>query len=191
VVWLDGLDIPLIRTLGVGFAENYPKAEQALVRPEGDSLARYGANMLPVRHTAGRYTSPIFNYPYERTCEALYRLERSGECDAWDGIKLRYVNPVTGGHAMSTMATFMQLLPQGFAGKTWRSTDATVFCVVEGCGSVHIGPQIFHFGPRDIFVAPSWQPVRFSAPTEDVVLFSYSDRPVQEALGLLREQRID
>gem|GEM_PF-4734880 len=28
-------------------------------------------------------------------------------------------------------------------------------------------------------------------PREDVVLFSYSDRPVQEALGLLREQRAD
>jgi len=63
--------------------------------------------------------------------------------------------------------------------------------VAEGCGTAHIGSQAFTFGPRDIFVVPSWQPVRLSAPSEDVVLFSYSDRPVQEALGLLREQRID
>src|SRR5690606_20007490 len=111
VVWLDGLDIPFIRTMGTGFAENYPEAEQPVTRPEGDSLARYGANMLPVRHRANGSTSPIFNYPYDRTREALYTLQRGGECDEWDGIKLRYVNPATGGYAMATIATFMQLLP--------------------------------------------------------------------------------
>ena len=57
---------------------------------------------------------------------------------------------------MPTMATFMQLLPAGFQGKTSRCTDSTVYCVVEGRGP--IGEQEFHFGPRDVFVAPSWQP---------------------------------
>ena len=37
------------------------------------------------------------------------------------------------------------------------------------------------------FVAPSWQTRTLSA-TTDAVLFGYSDRPVQEALGLLREE---
>jgi gentisate 1,2-dioxygenase len=35
---------------------------------------------------------------------------------------------------------------------------------------------------------PSWVPVSHQATTE-AVLFSYSDRPVQEKLGLWREQR--
>ncbi len=191
VVWLDGLDIPYIRSLGTGFAENYPEAEQPITRPEGDSLARYGANMLPVRHVKGGHTSPIFNYPYDRTREALYTLARGGECDSWDGIKLRYVNPVTGGYAMATIATFMQVLPKGFEGKAYRTTDATVFCVVEGSGTACIGDQVFEFTPRDVFVVPSWVTVRLSAKTEDAVLFSYSDRPIQDAIGLLREQRLD
>jgi len=189
VVWLDGLDIPLIRSLDVGFAENYPAASQPVTRPEGDSMARYGNNMAPVRHkpTHGS-SSPIFNYPYARTREALDQLYRHGELDAWDGVKLRYVNPATGGYPMPTMATFMQFLPAGFQGKTYRSTDSTIYSVVEGRGSVRIGDQELQFGPRDIFVAPSWMPVQLNA-LNDSVIFSYSDRPVQDALGLWRESR--
>ena len=189
VVWLDGLDIPLVRALDAGFAENYPQAAQPVVRPEGDSFARFGHNMVPVRYQPAPGATPIFNYPYERSREALEQLSRHGELDAWDGVKLRYVNPTTGGWPMPTMATFMQLLPAGFQGKTYRTTDATVFSVVEGTGVARIGEQQFRFGPRDVFVVPSWQPVELAA-IEDAVLFSYSDRPVQAALNLLREERI-
>ena len=48
VVWLDGLDIPLVRFLDAGFAEKSSIKSQADARPEGDSLHRYGANMLPL-----------------------------------------------------------------------------------------------------------------------------------------------
>jgi gentisate 1,2-dioxygenase len=188
VVWLDGLDIPLIRSLDAGFAENYPEAVQPLTKPEGDSLARFGHNMAPVRHRVEDPTSPIFSYPYERTRAALDLLSRRGELDAWDGVKLRYVNPTTGGWPMPTMATFMQLLPAGFRGRTYRSTDATVFSVVEGRGTMRIGDAQFQFGPRDVFVMPSWAPVQL-ATIDDTVLFSFSDRPVQAALNLLREER--
>jgi gentisate 1,2-dioxygenase len=190
VVWLDGLDIPLLRMLDAGFAENYPASSQPVTRTEGDSFARFGHNMAPVRHVPANGNSPIFNYPYERSREALDQLYRYGELDAWDGVKLRYVNPATGGYPMPTMATFMQFLPAGFQGKTYRSTDSTVYSVVEGRGTARVGEQEFHFGPRDVFVAPSWQPVQLAA-LEDATLFSYSDRPVQAALGLLREERAD
>lgn len=188
VVWLDGLDIPLLRYFDAGFAENYPEATQPVMRPEGDSFARFGHNMLPVRHRVSDPTSPIFSYPYERSREALDTLYRNGELDAWDGVKLRYANPATGGWPMPTMATFMQYLPAGFEGRTYRSTDATIYCVVEGRGTARVGDAHFAFEPRDIFVAPSWQPVQLAA-VEDAVLFSYSDRPVLSALNLLREER--
>ena len=71
VVWLDGLDIPLLSHLDAGFAENYPEAMQPVTRPEGDSFARFGHNMVPMRYTSSDPTSPIFSYPYERSCEAL------------------------------------------------------------------------------------------------------------------------
>jgi gentisate 1,2-dioxygenase len=190
VVWLDGLDIPLLRFFDAGFAENATDATQAVTGPEGRSFARYGYNMAPVRQLHQGRTSPIFNYPYARSREALEMLRRTEAIDAWLGVKLRYTNPLTGGHAMPTMATFMQLLPQEFRGLRHRSTDGTVYSVVEGRGSVCIGGESFEFGRHDTFVVPSWSTVSFTAP-EDVVLFSFSDRPVQEAMGVLREAFLD
>ena len=50
-----------------------------------------------------------------------------------------------------------------------------------------MGESNFAWKEHDIFVAPSWYPVSHHAETE-AVLFSFSDRPVQKALGLWREQ---
>lgn len=195
VVWLDGLDIPMLRFFDAGFAENHAEAEQPLVRAEGDSQARYGANMLPLEYDAPYgATSPIFSYPYARTREALETLRRNGPLDDWHGVKMRYVNPATGGWAMPTIGTFMQLLPAGFRGKPQRATDGAVYSVVEGRGLAIVERDgqawRFPFGPRDHFVVPSWHTLRFEADS-DAVLFSFSDRPVQQALGILREQRLD
>jgi gentisate 1,2-dioxygenase len=192
-VWLDGLDIPTIRFFDAGFAENDQSKSQVVTRTEGTSFARYGHNMAPVRHDAPfGQTSPIFSYPYERSREALDRLERDAPIDEWDGAKLRYLNPLTGGSPMPTMATFMQKLPAAFNGRPWRQTDGAVYSVVEGTGEVHIegpGGQTRHaFGPRDHFVVPSWHAARFAS-ASGCVLFSFSDRPVHQALGIHREER--
>ncbi len=194
VVWLDGLDIPMVRFFDAGFAENAGTKTQAATRPEGASFARFGHNMAPVRHVAPYgATSPIFSYPYERSREALEQLERHAPADAWDGVKLRYVNPLTGGWPMPTMGTFMQRLPAGFAGQPWRQTDGAVYSVVEGEGEAlveHQGRQWrFAFGARDHFVVPSWHTARLSSAT-GCVLFSFSDRPVHQALGIHKEERL-
>jgi gentisate 1,2-dioxygenase len=194
VVWLDGLDIPMLRFFDAGFAENHNARSQPVTRAEGTSYQRYGANMLPVRYDAPfGQTSPIFSYPYARTREALHTLERQAPVDDWDGIKLRYVNPATGGSPMPTMGTFMQRLPAGFEGKDWRQTDGAVFSVVEGHGSVRIAhgdvQQVFEFGPRDHFVIPSWHTASLRS-ASGCVLFSFSDRPVHQALGIHREERL-
>ena len=63
----------------------------------------------------------------------------------------------------------------------------TIFAVVEGRGRTRIGDTTYEWGPRDIFVVPSWAPVSHEA-HDDAVLFSLSDRPAQKALGLWREQ---
>jgi gentisate 1,2-dioxygenase len=186
-IWLDGLDIPIVNLFDTSFAEHYPGEVQPNSIPEGDSLARYGANMLPVDYTPARPSSPIFNYPYARSREALEGLRRNGDPHPCHGVKMRFVNPATGGYPMPTIGAFMQLLPAGFDGRPYRQTDSTIFVVVEGSGLSRIGGATFGWGPRDIFVAPSWLPVAHQA-ASDAVLFSLSDRPAQQALGLWREQ---
>jgi gentisate 1,2-dioxygenase len=194
VVWLDGLDIPMLRFFDAGFAQNGTQEQQQVTKAEGDSLARYGANMLPVQYNAPYgATSPVFSYPYDRTRAALEKLAKDCPVDAWDGFKLRYVNPATGGWPMPTMATFMQWLPAGFTGKAWRQTDGAVYSVVEGQGSAEItcGDQRWNFvlNPRDHFVVPAWHSVALKSDA-GCMLFSFSDRPVHQALGFHREERL-
>jgi gentisate 1,2-dioxygenase len=194
IFWLDGLDIPVLQMLDASFAEHLDVDEQSITRPVGDSDARYGHNLLPVDHKGGGGTSPVFNYPYARTREALEQLRRSNAWDACHGLKMRYTNPITGNHAMATMATFIQLLPKSFATAAYRSTDATVFVPIEGKGRSVISSRsgediVVDWGKRDIFVVPSWHRVRHEAIEGDAVIFSYSDRPIQEALHLFREDR--
>ena len=187
--WLDGLDIPLIQFLDASFVERLDEEEQPIGKPAGDSIARYGANLLPVDHRRRGATSPIFNYPYDRTREALAQLARAGNFDACHGIKMRYSNPVTGDHAMPTMGTFIQLLPKGFKTSRYRATDATVFAVAEGRGRTRIGDDTFEWKAKDLFVAPSWKPIVHEPLDGEAVLFSFSDRPVQEKIGVWREDR--
>jgi gentisate 1,2-dioxygenase len=191
IFWLDGLDIPLVQFLDASFAEHLDQDEQPISRPEGDSMARYGSNLLPIDCPPARAASPVFNYPYSRTREALERLRETGPWDPCHGLKMRYTNPVTGGYTMATIGAFIQLLPKAFATKPYRSTDATVFVAMEGRGRTRIGADfVAEWRPREIFVVPSWKQVIHEA-EEDAVLFSFSDRPVQEALHLFREERGD
>jgi gentisate 1,2-dioxygenase len=186
--WLDGLDIPLVQFLDASFAEGSKQDQQTIARPAGDSFARYGHNLLPVDAKPATKTSPIFNYPYAYTREALESAKTRGDWDACHGLKLKFTNPETGDFAMPTIGTFIQLLPKGFNSARYRSTDATVFAAIEGHGRTRIGEQTFEWGPRDLFVVPSWQWVTHEA-DDDAVLFSFSDRPVQQKLDLFREDR--
>ena len=193
MVWLDGLDIPVVAMLDASFAERHPDEAQAHSRSPGHAPARYGSGLLPVDPPAGGAgagrASPVFSYPYVRSRAALTRLrEEADGIDPCHGTRMKYANPLDGGYALTTISAFLQLLPAGFRGEAHRSTDASVFSVVEGTGRTLIGDERFEWGPRDTFVVPSWRPRRHEA-QEEAVLFSFSDRAIQERLGLWREER--
>jgi gentisate 1,2-dioxygenase len=187
-IWFDALDIPLVRYLAAGFAEGAEFQSQPVQRPEGDSLARFGANMLPVDWQPQTQASPVFAYPYERSRAALARLAAAGPADPIHGVKMRYVNPANGGDALPTISAFLQLLPARFDGRWYRCTDAAVHIVVEGEGRTELEDGAFDWGPGDIFVVPNWARHRHTAGRE-AVLFSYSDRVIHQKLGLWREDR--
>ena len=186
MVWMDGLDVPLVEHLDAQFMEKAPVSVQSIRGTQGENMAQFGNTMKPVEYRAKSKTSPLFWYPFDRTREALRALGENTEIHPCWGYKLQYTNPVTGGWAMPTMGTFMQMLPSGFKGGDYRSTDSTVYAVVEGSGRCIVKGETIDFGRRDIFVCPSWMPYRFEVDNQ-AVLFSFSDRPVQQALDLWRE----
>ena len=189
MVWLDGLDIPITAFFNSTFREDHHADEAPITRPSGDALARYGSGLLPVGWRNASLNSPVFNYPYTRTREALDALTRAGAPDPHAGHLMRYVNPSDGGWAMPTMATTIRLLPAGFSTLPYRGSDSTVFIAVEGRGEVRVGERRFALAPHDIVVVPGWMAYTLHA-SEELVLFSYSDRVAQEKLGLFREQRL-
>lgn len=188
VVWLDVLDTPLVDFLDTVFRENYPVPQHQISRPDGDAEARFGAGMLPVGYRAESLNSPVFNYPYARTRAALEAMRKADQWDPCHGLKMQYANPTTGDHAIPTMGAFMQLLPAGFGGADYRTTESMIYSVVEGHGTTVIDGQVIEWGPRDLFVIPGWRTYRHKA-SEDAILFSVSDKPMQTKFGLWREER--
>lgn len=188
MMWLDVLDVPMINFFDAAFSDHLETETQPTTRQDGDSYARYGSGVLPIHIPVQGLRSPIINYPYERTRPVVERMLKAGDIDPSHGAKVRYSNPLNGSWATPTMGPCLSMLPEGFSGEPYRSTDATIFLCVEGEGTTRIDGQDFHWTPNDVFVVPSWKEYRHM-PKIDAVLFSISDRPAQESLGIWREQR--
>ena len=189
MIWLDGLDIPLVQMLDASFSEHREdRGAMPETRPAGDAGKRWGRNMRPVH--SGRVAgqgNPLFIYPYAEWREALEVLRRSEEPHPHDAYLMEFTNPVDGGPVMATMSAFARLIPKGFETRAARSSDGTIYVVVEGSGTLFIDGTTFPLTPGEIIVVPSWSERRFVAES-DLVLFSYSDRATQEKLGLWREE---
>ena len=56
--------------------EGYHEDEQPIDTPDGDSSARYGANMFPVDYKSSSPVSPLFAYPYARALEAMKQRDK-------------------------------------------------------------------------------------------------------------------
>jgi gentisate 1,2-dioxygenase len=191
-VWLDVLDVPLVRFLGAGFSEHYSEAELPTRAPPGDSHYRYGRNLLPVGFARDGSGSPVFSYPYAHARETLDRLAKTACWDPCHALKMEYVDPTNGGPAIPTISTFLQLVPKGFTTRPVRSTASAVYAVVAGRGTATIGggaaARELAYEQRDVWAAPSWQPIAIRA-DEETVLFSASDEAAQRKLGIWRESR--
>ncbi|MBO0753204.1 MAG: gentisate 1,2-dioxygenase [Bradyrhizobiaceae bacterium] len=191
MIWLDVLDLPTVNFFESMFAEHLLQDSQNVLSQDGDSAAFFASGVLPdgaevAARSGPARCSPVVNYTYARTRPILERLARAGKVDPRHGARLRYTNPATGGWAMPTMGAQLALLPAGFKGESYRSTDSTIFVCAEGEGMTRIGDKEFAWSPGDVFVAPSWQYYAHTAGPGSV-LFSISDRPAQELLGIWRE----
>ncbi|QJU58186.1 gentisate 1,2-dioxygenase [Sphingomonas sp. AP4-R1] len=191
MIWLDGLDIPTVHHFDASFAEKLGQEAMSESAPADDSMRRYGRNLRPMRgSTADRRPTelPLFHYPYSEWRHSLTSLAEADAPDPHLGHALEFLNPANGGAIMPTISAHVRLLPAGFESRGRKSTDATVFTVVEGSGQAQIGEIEQGLKHGDIFVVPSWHTLRIRA-TDELVLFGYSDRAAQEKLGLYREAK--
>jgi gentisate 1,2-dioxygenase len=189
MIWLDGLDLPMVAELEGTFFEPFPADAQPIERPVGDSERRHGIGELrPAWDRWAGPHSPLLNYKWARTEEGLRRLATTA-ASPFDDVAMEYINPRTGGPVLPTIACGIQLLRAGVRTQAHRHTGSAVYLVFEGHGHSVIDGQRFDWRSGDLFVVPTWAwHEHASADGTEAILFSVQDRPVMEAFGLYREQ---
>ena len=191
MIWMDGLDLPLVHLLESAFYDSFSEDVQPITRASNSSLAKYGQGGLrPSWEQPTASHSPLMHYPWDQTWEALKNLAPLDEGSQYDGTILEYTNPATGGPVMPTMACHVQLLMPGQGTLAHRHTSSTIYHVVRGRGSSLVDGQQLDWEEKDVFCVPGWayHEHQNTSSQEPAVLFSFSDSPVLRAISLLREE---
>ena len=187
IIWLDGLDGPLIQSLNVLFFEEYEKVEQPIIREPGESLIRFAFARAP-KQDHDHLRGVPFRYAWKDTYKAL-RAMSDGDHDLYDGRLLRYINPSTGGFTYPSMSCEIQLFKAKEKTKMHRHTSTALYHVFKGQGRTAVAEGHLEWKKGDSFVIPLWQwHAHENLSDDEAILFSINDRPVMEALQLYREE---
>jgi gentisate 1,2-dioxygenase len=193
IIWLDGLDAPLVAFLNARFQEEYPEETQKAREDVDSSLLKYGGGSLrPTWETPEPDYSPQMHYPWTQTKATLDKLGETESGSSADGVMVEYSNPLTGGPVMPTIACFAQRLAPRAETTAHRHTSSTIYHVIEGEGATIIDGERYEWGSKDVICVPGWathRHINYSS-SHPAYLFSYSDAPVLKALRLYREEDV-
>jgi gentisate 1,2-dioxygenase len=188
IVWLDVLDLPLVQSLELLAFEPY-QVDRQEITSTSESRGHLGGLVRPAGAAPG-LSNPYFHYRWDAIQRSLDALVLAQPADPWDGYALSYVNPATGGPTLPTAQCGMTLLQPGQETRPRRRTSTAIYHAFRGSGTTFVGDQRFDWGPGDTFVVPVWHDYHHTnSTTNDAVLFSVSDKPVIEALGLYHEEK--
>ena len=188
MIWLDGLDVPLVQYLKANFYEAFPEDQQP-VTGVGDSIRKYASGALrPAWGEVDSPYSPLWHYKWDRTYDALKSLAEL-DSSPFDDVAMEYNDPTTGRPVLRTMTCWVQLLRPGVRTKAHRHTSSKVYQVFRGEGYSVINGQRFDWTEGDFFVVPSWAWHEHAAESgQEAVLFSIQDTPIMKSLSLYREE---
>lgn len=188
VVWLDGLDIPLVRALEASWASPMRPARPPDIAQDSSQDELTAAGLLPrvSRYPATGY--PQVRWPWQTVRRALETMAASAP--AGQPVAVRYVDPTTGRPPLATMGCEAQWLRPGERTRPERRSASAVWHVIEGEGETRVGDARLGWGPGDTFVAPPWQWVEHAngSVRDPACLFQFNDEPALRALGLWAEE---
>jgi gentisate 1,2-dioxygenase len=114
---------------------------------------------------------------------------RDAKGSPFDGILLEYVNPLDGGPTLPTMSCRAQLLRPGEHTRAHRALSSTIYLVLEGEGRTIVEGTSFEWQRGTVLVVPNWHWHEIqNLGSGEAVLFSVTDQPVMEKLGMYREE---
>jgi gentisate 1,2-dioxygenase len=188
VIWLDGLDIPLVRSLDAAWASKMRPAQAPVTAadPSEDEFTAAGLVPRATRYPATGY--PQVRWPWRTVRAALARLAATAAPET--PVTLRYVDPTSGGAPLPTMGAEAHWLRPGERTRGERRTTSRIFHVIEGQGQSRVGEHVLAWERGDTFVAPPWHWLEHEhRGAEPACLFQFDDEPVLRALGLWQEER--
>ncbi len=188
VVWLDGLDIPLVRSLDASWASRMRPADRPHTATDSSEDEFTSAGLVP-RHSRYEDTGyPQVRWPWRTVKRALEAMARTAPRTM--PVILRHVNPRTGTFPLPTIGSEAQWLRPGETTRAERRTGSGVFHVVEGRGESRIGESTVGWERGDCFVAPPWHWIehRNLSASAPACLFHFTDEPALRALGLWHEE---
>ena len=186
MLWLDGLDFPLVQALHQVMQERYSERRQPIEKSSEEVMNKLDRS---IRH--GLPLADFFHYKWRDTEPALRALTNSAAArNRFDGYLLEFRNPLTGGPTMTTIQCAIQLLPAKDETEAHRHTSTVIYHAFRGEGTTEIGEQRFDWAQGDSFVVPLWYKHRHlnRSSSNDAILFSMSDAPALKALDLYREE---
>jgi gentisate 1,2-dioxygenase len=190
ILWLDIQDRNLVNYLGAFMRDLWPGDEvQPMTRAEGYHSRLFDSFRL-TQASGSLSVQPPFRYKWTDTLKRLDDLTETAEANPYDGILFDYANPVTGRSTSPTMSAQIQVLKAFLKTGEHRHTGMTMYHVVKGQGATTINGTLLEWHERDCFFVPPllWHAHENRSRTDRAILFTVSDRPVLEALGLYREE---
>lgn len=190
MIWMDGLDLPLINKLECNFFVPGPERAQDELVKSNSSERMYGSSRLnPAWRQWDKQYSPVINYPWSQTEKVLMDALRDWSGSPTDGVIFEFTNPHTGGPIMPTMGAYVQALPARMHTEAHQHTSSAIYHVVRGRGRTIVNGEVLEWSEHDTFAVPGWSVhEHINLENEPAILFSHTDIPVLKALGYYKEQ---
>lgn len=177
IIWIDGLDVPLVFALDTAFMEDYDQPQQRV-----NHVVRTSQDVMDTPDGARWY------FKWRDTEEQVRQLAQA--TPAGQDVIFEY-RQKDGRPTLPSLLCGVHLVRAGQATLRTRRTSVGLYHVVRGRGSVTIGDATFNWEKGDAITVPNWAWHQFTNAdsSEDALLFFMSDRPVQEPFGWYREER--
>jgi gentisate 1,2-dioxygenase len=182
-IWIDGLDSGLMRWLRTMFQEPHPAEDVRLYNSPADTTLRNPGLLAP----PGQPLKSLV-YKWQESRRALTEM-LAESVSPFDGRCLEYRNPVTGGATFPSFSCWIQMLDGHQTTAEHRHTSNQLYYAVEGSGVCEVEGEKLAWEAGDFFIVPNWSWHRHkNLSATPAVLFSTTDRPLHEAIGVYREQ---
>ena len=188
VFWIDIQDRNLVNYLGAFRRDLWPNDE---VEPTVHGENHYATITGPLRPVgSAEALLPPVHFKWRDVIKSIAALSTNEASDPYDGKLFQYSHPANGGPTLPTLSAKLQLLAPSAQTQEHRHTGVTMYLVLQGEGSTTVNGTAIEWRKHDCFMLPPWQwhAHRNASKTDQAILFTVSDRPALEALGLYHEE---